>query len=213
MECSMNTKYNSIRPDYRIILDLVPEGASVLDLGCGIGDLLQILSKMRGVSGCGIELDDKAIYSCVEKGLSVSHGDIDSGVADYPEKSFDIVILNQTLQQVKHLETVLTDALRIGNKVIVGFPNFAFFKSRLQIFFGGNTPITPSLPHSWYSTPNLHFFSISDFTRYCHTKSINIEKAYFLQGAKRITFFPNLIADTAVVLLSMKTTTSCNAPH
>jgi methionine biosynthesis protein MetW len=203
-EYCMNTKYefNDIRLDHRIILDLVPGRATVLDLGCGTGDLLSFLVRMKGITGRGIELDEKAIYSCVEKGLSVFHGDIDSGIADYADNSFNFVILNQTLQQVKNLEAVLADALRIGKKTIVGFPNFAQVKARAQIFFRGSTPITSSLPYAWYSTPNLHFFSISDFTVYCGQKSIRIEKKHFLLGKKRITAFPNLFADMAIFLLS-----------
>jgi methionine biosynthesis protein MetW len=198
----MNTKYNDIRPDHRIILNIIPEGATVLDLGCGSGDLLLLLTRLKKITGRGIEIDEQAIRDCVEKGLSVFHGDIDSGIADYADKSFDFVILNQTLQQVKHLESVLADSLRIGKHVIVGFPNFAYIKSRSQIFFTGNTPVTPSLPYSWYSTPNLHFFSISDFIKYCETKQIKIVEKHFLLGQKRITAIPNLFADTAMFCLT-----------
>jgi len=198
----MNTKYNDIRPDHRIILNMIPEGATVLDLGCGSGDLLLLLTRLKNITGRGIEIDEQAIHSCVEKGLSVFHGDIDSGIADYADKSFDFVILNQTLQQVKNLESVLSDSLRIGSNTIVGFPNFAYMKARSQIFFTGNTPITPSLPYSWYSTPNLHFFSISDFSKYCETKQIGIKEKHFLLGQKQITALPNLFADTALFLLA-----------
>lgn len=195
-------KYEIARLDHKVILNLIPEGSTVLDLGCGNGDLLQLLTSEKRVVGRGIEIDEQAIYRCVEKGVSVFHGDIDSGVADYPDKSFDFVILNQTLQQVKHLEAVLVDALRIGKKTIVGFPNFAHIKSRFQIFFGGRTPVTSSLPYMWYSTPNLHFFSISDFVHYCKVNNIGIEDKYYIWGKAQVNLFPNLFADTAIYLLS-----------
>lgn len=202
MDRLMNTQSENDHPDYRIIVDLVSEGSSVLDLGCGNGDLLQILIAQKHIVGRGIEIDEQAIYKCVEKGVSVFHGDIDSGVADYPDRTFDFVILNQTLQQVKHLEAVLADALRIGKKVILGFPNFAYIKSRFQISLSGRTPVTASLPYMWYSTPNLHFFSIADFDLYCKEKKIRTEGKYYLRANTRVNLFPNLLADTAIYLLS-----------
>lgn len=198
----MNTRFNDIRPDHRIILGMIEDGASVLDLGCSSGDLLSLLTRYKNITGRGIEIDEQAIHSCVEKGLSVFHGDIDSGISDYADKSFDFVILNQTLQQVKHLENVLAESLRIGKHVIVGFPNFAYYKSRFQIFFTGNTPITPSLPYSWYSTPNLHFFSVSDFNTYCMEKNFPIIQRAFLAGDKKVHLFPNAFADTGIYLLA-----------
>ena len=168
-------KSDEIRIDHRLIYKIVEPGSRVLDLGCGDGDLLSILVKEKNVKAQGIEIDDKAIYKCVEKGLSVFHGDIDSGLAEYKDKSFDYVILNQSFQQVMHVDAVLKDALRVGRKVIVGFPNFAYCRSRLQIFFGGKTPVTGALPYQWYETPNLHFLSISDFIDYCGLKNIHIE--------------------------------------
>jgi methionine biosynthesis protein MetW len=121
----MENRVSNIRPDHRVIVDLVAANSLVLDLGCGSGELLDILGKEKNVTASGIEINDQAVYQCVEKGLSVFHGDIDSGIAEYNDKSFDYVILNQTLQQVIHLETALQDALRVGRKVIVGLPNFA----------------------------------------------------------------------------------------
>jgi methionine biosynthesis protein MetW len=198
----MNTKSNSIRLDHQLINKIIPQGSSVLDLGCGEGDLLSMLVKDKKVKAQCIDIDEQAIYKCVEKGLSVFHGDIDSGLADYPDKSFDYVILNQSLQQVKHLESVLIDALRVGRKVIVGFPNFVHYKARFQLFFNGKTPVTPSLPYEWYDTPNLHFLSISDFFEYCHKRNINIEKTYFINKKRIIKIYPNLFAQIGIFLIS-----------
>jgi len=191
-----------IRLDHRKILELIEKSASVLDLGCGTGELLDILVKEKHVRGQGIEIDEQAIYKCVAKGLSVFHGDIDTGLAEYTDKSFDYVILNQSLQQIKHVDAVLKDALRVGKKVVVGFPNFAYYKGRLQIFFKGRTPVIGALPYQWYETPNLHFLSISDFYYYCREKNIKIEVAVFIKGNKFIRFFPNWFAEIGIFLIS-----------
>lgn len=192
---------NSIRTDYRIIADLIRPDSTVLDLGCGSGELLTILIKEKNVISSGIELDEQAIYKCVEKGLSVFHGDIDSGIAEYNDNSFDYVILNQTLQQVRHLERTLIEALRVGSNVIVGLPNFAYLNSRFQIFFGGKAPITQALPYQWYSTPNLHFCSLSDFLWYCNHNAIRVKKAIYIGSRRRISFWPNLLAQSGIFLI------------
>ena len=200
----MIIKYNDIRLGHRIILGLVKPNSSVLDLGCGAGELLYILIKEKGIRGQGIEIDEQAIYKCVAKGLNVFHGDIDIGLSEYKDKSFDYVVLNQSFQQVRHVDIVLKDALRVGKKVIVGFPNFAYYKSRAQIFFQGKTPVTSSLPYQWYKTPNLHFLSISDFKGYCRVKDIKIEKSFYIGGKRQVSAFQNLLAQSGIFLISKK---------
>lgn len=194
----------NISLDHRVILDLIQPRSSVLDLGCGTGDLLYILVKEKEARVQGIEIDEQAIYKCVAKGLSVFHGDIDTGLAEYADKSFDYVILNQSLQQVQHVDRVLADALRVGKKVIVGVPNFAYYNARLQLFFRGRVPVTPSLPYSWYETPNLHFLSIFDFIDYCRFKKIKIEKSAYLNGKRRVRRLANLFAQTGIFLISQE---------
>lgn len=189
------------RLDHQIIHDLVSPGSSVLDLGCGSGDLLKLLARGKQVRGQGIEIDEQAIYACVAKGLNVLHGDIDSGLSEYQDQSFDYVILNESLQQVRHLQTVLTDALRVGKYVIVGFPNFAYYPARLQMMFLGRSPITPALPYTWYESPNVHFFSIADFGDYCRKNHITVHQKIFLGGKRRIRFFPNVFANIGIFLL------------
>jgi methionine biosynthesis protein MetW len=191
-----------IRVDHKIILSLVHRNASVLDLGCGNGELLSLLSKNKSIRGQGIEIDEQAIYSCVAKGLSVFHGDIDSGLAEYNDKSFDYVILNQSLQQVRHVDSVLHDALRVGKNVIVSFPNFAYCLARFQIFFQGKVPVVGALPYQWYETPNLHFLSISDFSAYCRKKHIKIERSVFIGHQHIIKFLPNWFAEVGLFLIS-----------
>lgn len=195
-------KHNSIKLEYRIILDLVQQGSSVLDLGCGTGELLSLLARKKRARGQGIEIDEQAIYKCVSKGLSVFHGDIDFNLSEYEDKSFDYVILNQSLQEVKKPEIVLKESLRVGRKVIVGFPNFVHYSARLQIFFKGKTPITSSLPYEWYDTPNLHFLSISDFMGYCRRRNIRIEKSFFIGENKEVRIFPNLFALVGIFLIT-----------
>ena len=162
--------YEDIRSDHRVISEWVPPGSTVLDLGCGNGDLLYVLIKQKGARGHGLEISEQEIYKCMSKGLNVLHGDIEKGLSDYKDHSFDYVILNQSLQQIRSVDAVILDALRVGKKVIVGFPNFAYYKSRVQIFFSGKTPVNASLPYQWYDTPNLHFFSIADFFEYCRSR-------------------------------------------
>lgn len=196
----MEIKYN-IRLDYRIICGIVERESRVLDLGCGTGDLLVLLRDEKGVKGQGIEVDESAIFQCVEKELSVFHIDFDSGLSSYPAHSFDYVILNQSLQETLHVEFVLSEALRVGKKVVVGFPNFAHIRARVQLFFRGATPVTNALPHLWYNTPNLHFLTISDFEQYTAQRKINVLKRYYYSGSSLIRFFPNLFAMDAIYVI------------
>ncbi len=195
----MNNAFH--RADHRIISSWISNGTSVLDLGCGDGELLSLLVKDKQVRAQGIEISDQAINRCVAAGLSVFQEDIDTGLAEYAEKSFNYVILNQTFQQVKKPDFVLNEALRVGERVIVGFPNFCYITDRFQIFFKGRVPMTPSLPYEWYNTPNLHFFSIADFKQYCKEREISIELAFCIRKNKKVRFLPNLFGEIGLFLL------------
>jgi methionine biosynthesis protein MetW len=188
--------------EYRAILNWIRHGSSVLDLGCGNGALLSLLVREKNVKAQGIEIDERSIHQCVARGLSVFHEDIDRGLSDYSDRSFDYVVLNQSFQQVKQPDIVLQEALRVGRKVIVGFPNFAHYLARLQIFFKGITPVTPSLPYEWHDTPNLHFLSILDFINYCRRREIKIEDSAFIGKNGVVKIFPNLFALVALFLIS-----------
>jgi len=190
-----------LKLEHEVIVGWIEKGSSVLDLGCGNGDLLAALVKEKQVKAQGIEIDEKAIYECVAKGLSVVQQDIETGLSEYLDKSFDYVILAGSLQQVKKPDLVLKAALRVGKRTIVSFPNFAHYKVRLQILFGGKVPVTPSLPFEWYDTPNLHFLSVSNFIDYCRDRRIHVDRSAFIARG-RVRSLPNLRAETSVFMLS-----------
>ena len=196
------------RIDYSVILGLVPPGAKVLDLGCGDGTLLAGLVQAKRVTGRGIEISEEGVRACIAKGLTVLQGDIDEGLRDYPDRSFDYVILNQTIQAVKKPDVVLSEMLRVGEKGVVGLPNFAFWRMRLYLLFNGRMPKTEFLPYEWYDTPNIHFCSVLDFEEYCGKKSVTVEKRIFLstdRGGRVLKGVrPNLFAESAVYLLSRR---------
>ena len=196
--------FDTIPLDYQVIYQIIESGSRVLDLGCGRGELLYLLAKEKNAKVQGIELDDAAIYKCVEKGLSVFHGDIDSGLTEYPDQSFDYVILNQSMQQVKRADFAIEESLRVGKKVIVGFPNFVYLTGRLMFFFRGKAPITKSLPYHWYDTPNLRFLSISDFRDFCRKKNIKVLATYFLGNRALVKLWPNLFALNAIFVITKR---------
>jgi methionine biosynthesis protein MetW len=191
-----------IKPDYKVILDIIEPFTRVLDLGCGDGELMKYLETNKQAKVQGIELSEEAIYKCVEKGLSVFHTDIDSGLSSYPDASFDYVILNQSLQQVKKIDFVIDEALRVGAKAIVGFPNFANLEARFMLFFGGKAPVTENLPYEWHNTPNIRSLSIKDFKAFCAQKNIKILANYNLGPNGYINFWPNLLAENSIFVIS-----------
>ena len=187
--------------DHQVIVELVEPNSKVLDLGCGDGTLLSLLIDKKNCHGTGIEIDEKAIYKCVAGGLTVSHGDIDSGLADFSNKRFDYVILNESLQQVLNPRRVILESLRVGKKVIVGIPNFCHSRARFQLFFQGRVPVTKELPHQWYDTPNLRFLSLKDFRYFCKDNGINILNEVGIVGNRKVLFRPNLFSNVGIYLL------------
>src|SRR4051812_38110754 len=159
--------HGGARVDLVVVAEMVAPGAKVLDVGCGDGELLQLLAERRGVDGRGIELSREGVNECVAKGLAVIQGDADTDLVDYPDDAFDYVILSQTLQATRRPRYVLEQMLRIGNRAIVSFPNFGHWRMRLQLLLLGRMPTTDNLPYSWYDTPNIHFCTIKDFRQLC----------------------------------------------
>lgn len=185
----------------RAVATLVPPASTVLDLGCGDGSLLQLLARERGCRGQGIEISSDAVVSCVSKGLQVIQGDVERGLAGHPDHSFDVVILNQSVQELRQVDAVLLDALRVGRRVVVGFPNFAHWGVRVQVFFSGRTPVTPGLPFAWFETPNLHFFSLKDFEQWCRLRGVRVVGRLFLNKARPVRCMANLLARDGVYLI------------
>jgi homoserine O-acetyltransferase len=195
-----------LRVDYALIESLIEPGARVLDVGCGDGELLARLRADKQVKAKGIELEEDQILSCVCKGIAILHHDIELGLEQYPDRSFDYVILSQTVQTVRNPRHVINELLRVGKKVIVSFPNFAYWQSRFQLFFRGRAPVTKKLPFGWYNSPNIHFLSLKDFDRFCVKSNITIEKRIALskQKASPVRWWPNLLAEQVIYVTSRK---------
>ena len=193
----------SNRQDLLIIADLIKEGASVLDLGCGDGSLLHILRAEKNIYPCGVEISQDKILECVRKGVPVVHEDLNDGLGDYGDKSFDYVVLSQTIQAVKRPDLLLEDMMRVGREVLISILNIGHLAARSQLFFEGHMPVTGSLPSPWYKTPNIHLATIKDFRALCRSKNAKIVREIpFGEGLSPFApLFPNLFAPTCVFVI------------
>ena len=195
-----------IRTDRDLITEIVPEDSHVLDLGCGDGSLLARLSEKKGVMGCGIDIDEHNLILCVERGLSVSQDDLDDGLGDFLDYSYDYVILNQTLQVINKPDKIIKEMLRVGRFGIVGFPNFGHWFLRMNLLFRGKMPRSKALPFEWYNTPNIHQLTIRDFKDFCLSENISIiHEEYFIAGKWRNSSlwhpFANMLAQNGMFVL------------
>ncbi len=198
------------RVDLLMIADMVEPGGRVLDVGCGDGQLLRLLSEGRGVDARGIELSRDGVANCVAQGLAVIQGDADTDLIDYPDDSFDYVILSQTIQATRNPRKVLEQMLRVGRRAIVSFPNFGHWRIRASLLFRGRMPVTENLPDAWYDTPNIHFCTIRDFDDLVRDVGAVTERARALDAAGQPLrlnapwWFWNLFGEQAVFLLKRK---------
>ena len=192
------------RSDYAIISNIVEANTNVLDLGCGEGELLEWLAENKGVQSRGVEINPARVQRAIARGVSVYQGDIDQGLADYPDEAFDYVILSQTLQQTRQPLKVLREMLRVGRHMIVAFPNFGHWTVRLAHLLSGCAPKTDLFPYEWYDSPNIHFLTVLDFEALCVKEGWVVERRIFLAGSRQLTLFPNLMAEVAVFLVTRK---------
>jgi methionine biosynthesis protein MetW len=192
------------RSDYAIIGEIVEPKTKVLDLGCGEGELLAWLAANKDVDGRGVEISGAKVSRAISRGVSVYQCDIDQGLADYPDQAFDYVILSQTLQETRHPREVLREMVRVGRRVIVAFPNFGHWRVRAAMLLSGRAPRTKLFPYEWYDSPNIHFLTVQDFEELAAAEGLLVERRYFLAGHRKIGAMPNLLAETAVFLVSGK---------
>ena len=185
------------RADFAAIAAWIPKAASVLDLGCGDGSLLRYLQDARAVRGYGVEISDRDIVSCIVNGVNVIQNDLDAGLSDFEDGSFDFVILSQTLQATRHTEPLIQEMLRVGREGIVSFPNFGFWRSRLDVLLG-NMPVSSELPYQWYDTPNVHLCTLHDFEQFCEGHRVHILERRVMSGGREVAVLPNLLGSTAV---------------
>lgn len=179
------------RYDFQLIESWIPEKSTVLDLGCGDGALLAGLAVTRGVTGYGVEIDDANVLASVKHGVSVIQDDLESGLSTFGDDSFDYVILSQTLQAMRNVEGVMREMMRVGRQGIVTFPNFGYWRHRLDVL-QGYMPVSKTLPHSWYDTPNIHLCTVKDFEDLCVKVGAEILDERVLHAGRQVTFLPNL---------------------
>jgi len=185
------------RPDFAAIAAWIPQGASVLDLGCGDGSLLRYLQGTSKVQGYGVEISDDNIVACIQNQVNVIQGDLESGLSGFESNAFDYVILSQTLQATRHTEPLMQEMLRVGREGIVSFPNFGYWRNRMNIL-QGNMPVSEVLPYQWYDTPNIHLCTLHDFETFCHDNKMYILDRRVMTGDSEIKLLPNLLGSTAV---------------
>lgn len=192
-----------MRQDFQLIANWVKPGAKVLDLGCGDGNLLKYLQTTRQARGYGVELADNNVLACVQNGINVIQRDLEAGLAEFASNSFDYVVLSQTLQAMHHTEAILREMLRVAHEGIVTFPNFGYWKNRMQVL-RGHMPVSTDIPYQWYNTPNVHLCTMHDFEALCDKLDIHIRERIVMTGGKRVSFLRNLTGSLAVYRFERK---------
>ena len=195
-----------MRSDFDIIQSYITDRSCVLDLGCGDGTLLATLAHNKQISGYGLEINPEYITACIAKGVDVIEQNIDSGLANFADNSFDLVVMTQTLQAIQRPDIVLEEMLRVGKECVVTFPNFGHWKARFYLLFRGRMPISDTMPYEWYDTPNIHLCTVHDFENLCRQRNINILHRQVISDGYIDSVFkaikPNIFGETAIYHLS-----------
>ncbi|KLT73629.1 methionine biosynthesis protein MetW [Neisseria arctica] len=186
-----------LRDDLQLIYEWIPAGSRVLDLGCGDGELLSALVTYKQCSGYGVEIDTDSVIAAIGRGINVIQADLERGLQVFDDNSFDVIVLSQTIQAMQNTETILRDLTRVAKQAIVSFPNFGYWRNRLQIAFGGHMPVSERMPYQWYNTPNIHWCTLEDFDRLCAKNNIRVLERSVMAGSKRIEKLPNLLGSLA----------------
>jgi len=186
----------ALRPDFDAIAAWIKPGAKILDLGCGDGSLLRYLRDTRNVFGYGVEIDDSNLLKCFNNGINVIQNDLEAGLSGFESDSFDYVILSQTLQAMRHTEGIIQEMLRVGKEGIVSFPNFGYWKNRMQVICG-HMPVSQSLPYRWYDTPNIHLCTLGDFEELCRQCNARILERRVMNNNRPVHFLPNVMGTLA----------------
>jgi len=185
------------RADFAAIAHWVTGGARVLDLGCGDGVLFKYLKRERDISGYGVEIDDANVLACVKNGVNVVQRNLERGLREFEDQSFDYVILSQTLQAMRNGERIIHEMLRVGREGIVTFPNFGYWRNRMHVL-RGRMPVSENLPYQWFDTPNIHLCTLDDFERFCSERGIRILERKVLTQGRAVNVMPNLLGALAI---------------
>jgi methionine biosynthesis protein MetW len=201
----MNANITNIRPDFALITNWIGSKAKVLDLGCGDGTLLTHLHETLEITGYGIEKDDSNWLAALKNGVDVIQMNLEEGLSGFEDQSFDTVILSQTLQAMHNTESIVHEMLRVGREVIVTFPNFGYWRNRIQITFG-TMPVSKSLPYQWYDTPNVHLCTINDFDKFCAQHQVEVIERKVITDGQDVHVLPNLMGNLAMYRLRKQPT-------
>ena len=193
-----------LRDDLQLIYDWVPEGSRVLDLGCGDGELLSALVAHKQCSGYGVEIDTDSVIAAIGRGVNVIQADLEQGLLAFGDHSFDVIVLSQTIQAMQNTETILQDLTRVAGQAIVSFPNFGYWRNRLQIALLGHMPVSERMPYQWYNTPNIHWCTLQAFDRLCAKNNIRVLERAVMTGSKRVDTLTILLGSLAFYRVGYK---------
>ena len=192
-----HTLSRRLRDDLQLIYDWIPAGSRVLDLGCGDGELLSALVEDKQCHGYGVEIDTDSVLAAMERGVNVIQADLEQGLRHFENDSFDVLVLSQTIQAMQNTETILQDMMRVAKQAVVSFPNFGYWKNRLQIGLAGHMPVSERMPYQWYNTPNIHWCTLQDFEKLCAKNELNILERAVMSGSRRVKRWPNVLGSLA----------------